>query len=238
MRQAAAVALVDIAQLIRADDLGQHVLTIILRLAHEDDKEENRMTASELLNLLAECLGHDLCKQFVIPEVVSLAEDPVFRVRKSTALNFHNVCKVGGEHELFERLMPAFVRLSKDDMYRVRRACAESLSEISKYVSDDIRVGVLVEIFLRLTQDASKLVKQSVLQQAGMFIATLPPRAVSENILAHFCSMASNPTGDISVDAELKYHCAFSFPAVLLTVGSGRWKELRVVSFVLNLDLS
>ena len=46
----------------------------------------------------------DLCKQFVIPEVVSLAEDPVFRVRKATALNFHNVCKIGGEHELFERL--------------------------------------------------------------------------------------------------------------------------------------
>ena len=51
------------------------------------------MTAAELLNSLAESLGIDLCKQFVIPEVVSLAEDPVFRVRKSIALNFHNICK-------------------------------------------------------------------------------------------------------------------------------------------------
>jgi hypothetical protein len=204
--------------------------TILQRLAHEDDKEEMRMTASELLNLLAECLGHDLCKQFVIPEVVSLAEDPVFRVRKSTALNFHNICKVGGEHELFERLMPAFVRLSKDDMYRVRRACAESLSDISKFVSDEIRVGVLVEIFLRLTQDPSKLVKQSILQQSGMFIATLPSRSVNEIILSHFCSMASAPMGDMSVDAELKHYCAYSFPAVLYTIGSGRWKEVRTVS--------
>ena len=97
-------------------DLGQHVLTIILQLAHDDDKEELRMTAAQLLNMLAECLGQDLCKQFVIPEVVSLSEDPVFRVRKSTALNFHNICRVGGDYELFERLMPAFVRLSKDDM--------------------------------------------------------------------------------------------------------------------------
>jgi serine/threonine-protein phosphatase 4 regulatory subunit 1 len=161
VREAACRTLVDIAKLIHTDDLGQHVLTIILRLAHEDDKEEMRMTACELLNSLAECLGPDLCKQFVIPEVVSLAEDPVFRVRKATALNFANICKVGGEHELLERLMPAFVRLSKDDMYRVRRACAEKLSEISKYVSDEIRVGVLVEIYLSLTQDPSKLVKQS-----------------------------------------------------------------------------
>ena len=162
------------------------------------------MTAAELLNSLAESLGIDLCKQFVIPEVVSLAEDPVFRVRKSIALNFHNICKIGGEFELFERLMPAFVRLSKDDMYRVRRACADSIAEIAKYVSDDIRVGVLSEIYLRLAQDPSRLVKQSALQQSGMFIASLPCRTVNDAILGNFCSMAMSPTGDTSVDAELR----------------------------------
>ena len=199
------------------------------RLAHEDDKEDMRMTASQLLNLLAEALGPDLCKQFVIPEVVSLAEDPVFRVRKSTALNFHNICKVGGEHELLERLMPAFVRLSKDDMYRVRRACAESLADISKNVSEDIRLGVLVEIFMRLTHDPSKLVKQSILQQSGVFIATLPARAVNDSILKESCSMILSPTGDVSVDNELKQICAFSFPAVLSVVGPKRWPDIREV---------
>ena len=229
VRQVASSALVDIASLVKPEDLGQHVLTIILRLSHDDDKEEMRMTACELLNSMSEVLGQDLCKQFVIPEVVSLAEDPVFRVRKATALNFHNVCKVGGEHELFERLMPAFVRLSKDEMYRVRRAVADSLSEISKYVSNDIRVGVLVEIYLRLSQDLSKLVKQSVLQQSGLFISTLPPRAVNELVLANYCSMVSGPTGDLTLDADLKYCCAYSFPAVLETIGAERWKELREV---------
>ncbi len=187
------------------------------------------MTASQLLNLLAETLGHDYCKQFVIPEVVSLSEDPVFRVRKSAALNFHSICKVGGEHELLERLMPAFVRLSKDDMYRVRRACAESLTDVSKNVSDDVRVGVLVEIFLRLTQDPSRMVKQSILQQSGTFIATLPSLYVSATILQHYCSMIYYPTGDISMDAELRQICAFCFPAVLQTIGKERWGEVREV---------
>ena len=188
------------------------------------------MTACELLNLLAESLGKDLCTQFVIPEVVSLAEDPNFRVRKATALNFQNICKVGGEHELFERLMPAFVRLSKDDMYRVRRACGESLAQISMHVSDDIRSGVLVEIFLRLAQDISKLVKQSVLQQSGMFISTLPAKAVSDVILEHYISLVSSPTGDSTIDAELRHHCAYCFPAVLQTIGAERWPEVRAVS--------
>jgi serine/threonine-protein phosphatase 4 regulatory subunit 1 len=186
-----------------------------------------RMTAAQLLNLLAESLGQDLCKQFVIPEVVSLAEDPVFRVRKSTALNFNIICKVGGEHELLERLMPAFVRLSKDDMYRVRRACAESLTDISKNVSEVIRLGVLVEMFLRLAHDPSKLVKQSILQQSGMFIATLPRRAVNDAILSQYCSMAANPTGDVTIDEELRHFCAYSFPAVLQVIGKERWKEVR-----------
>lgn len=191
------------------------------------------MTAAQLLNLLAECLGQDLCRQFVIPEIVSLAEDPVFRVRKATALNFHSICKVGGEHELLERLMPAFVRLSKDEMYRVRRACVESLSEISKNVSEDIRIGVLVEIFLRLAHDPSKFVKQSVLQQSGLFIATLPTKAVSDSVLTHYKNMVFSPSGDATVDNEMRHICAYTFPAVFQVVGKERWKDLRDVKIII-----
>ena len=232
VRQTAVQTIVKISEYIKEDDLGQYILTIILRLSHEDDKEEMRMTASELLNMLAERLGTDLCKQFVIPEIVSLAEDPVFRVRKSAALNFSLICKVGGEHELFERLMPAFVRLSKDEMYRVRRAVGQSLFEVSQYVSDDIRIGVLLEIFLRLAQDTSRLVKQSVLYQSGQFLSTLPKRIINETVLNHYCSMAYGPTADITADAELKQQCAYCFPGVLQTIGGSRWPELRGVSYV------
>ena len=69
VRRSACASLVAIAQIMKPDDLGQHVLTIVLHLAHEDEKEDKRMTAAELLNSLAESLGSDLCKQFVIPEV-------------------------------------------------------------------------------------------------------------------------------------------------------------------------
>eukprot|EP01041_Mallomonas_annulata_P008877 gene8877-18379_t len=226
VRQSACYTMVALAKSVQPEELGKDVLTIVLRLAHEDDNEEMRMTACELLNLLAEQLGQDLCQQFVIPEIVSLAEDPNFRVRKSTALNFQNICKIGGEHELFERLMPAFVRLSKDDVYRVRKACGESLAKISQHVNDDIRSGVLVEIFLRLAQDMSKPVKHSVLSQSGYFISTLPKKVISEVILGHFSSLSVGAMGDSVVDAELRHHCAHSFPAVLYTIGAERWQEI------------
>ena len=229
IRETASSSLVEISVMITPEDLGIYVLTIVLTLAHDDANEDMRITASVLFNLLADTLGQDLCKQFVIPEVVSLAEDPGFRVRKSTALNFQHICKVGGEHELFERLMPAFVRLSKDEMYRVRRACADSLASISEFVDEDIRVGVLVEIFLRLAQDPSKLVKQSILQQSGMFIASLPGRVVNSTILELYCSLAWGPLGDATADSDLKKYCAYSFPGVLQSIGADRWGEVREV---------
>jgi serine/threonine-protein phosphatase 4 regulatory subunit 1 len=60
----------------------------------------------------------DLCQQFVTPDMVSLSEDPVFRVRKATALNLHHICRIAGEQDSRDRLLPAYIRLTKDDMYR------------------------------------------------------------------------------------------------------------------------
>jgi serine/threonine-protein phosphatase 4 regulatory subunit 1 len=97
VRLASGVALVALARLIRPKDMGPRVLTFGLQLAHEDDHEDRRITAAMLLNELAPVLGQELCNQFVTPEIISLSEDPVFRVRKATALNLDNVCKcVGG----------------------------------------------------------------------------------------------------------------------------------------------
>eukprot|EP01032_Pedospumella_encystans_P005676 gene5676-6765_t len=41
--------------------------------------------------------------------------------------------------------------------------------------------------------------------------------------------MITSPTGDVSVDNELKQICAFSFPAVLSVVGAKKWPDIRNV---------
>ena len=40
VRQAACNTLMDLAAFVKHDELGQHVLTVVLRLAHEDEKED------------------------------------------------------------------------------------------------------------------------------------------------------------------------------------------------------
>ena len=84
---------------IAPNDLGPNILTLILTLSHSDENEELRMTGCGLLGKMAGGVGQDLCRQFVVPEVVSLAEDPVFRVRKQAALNIASICRVAGEED-------------------------------------------------------------------------------------------------------------------------------------------
>ena len=115
VRQAASEALVQSAHLVRADDLAAHILTVVLELAHDDDNEDMRLTAALLLNDLAPCFGSELCEQFVIPEVVSLGEDPAFRVRRQVALNMHHVCRVAHEQgaSSSHRIEGTFARLAE-----------------------------------------------------------------------------------------------------------------------------
>lgn len=135
---------------------------------------------AELLNCVAPIMGPDLCKQFIVPEIVSLAEDPVFRVRKSAALSMYNVCGTSDETDIMERLLPSFVTLSEDTMHRVRRACAESMGEMAKAIPLEMRASVLKEILIRLSNDTSMIVRIAAWQQLGPFIATLPKYAVQQ----------------------------------------------------------
>eukprot|EP00953_Heterococcus_sp_UTEX-ZZ885_P031738 16618-Heterococcus_DN1.PRE.1 len=275
-----------------------------------------RMTAAAVLNDLAQVLGPDLCQQFVTPDMVSLSEDPVFRVRKATALNLHHICRVAGEQDSRDRLLPAYIRLTKDDMYRVRKACTESLVEVSKAVGPKLSHEVLTEVFMRLAGDSQKVVRNGALQHLGPFISTLPGDKISQELVAYFTStacagvvttvsttttsanantsatsttngaaaannsssnMASSSSsnggtavtsgtvtaaaasnsgiaanssssgivmpstltiggGDPQSDDELRLYCAFSFPAVVLTLGPSRWPELRNAYHILTKD--
>ncbi|EWM21335.1 protein phosphatase 4 regulatory subunit 1 [Nannochloropsis gaditana] len=224
VRQSSGASLCHICSLLAPEDRGRRALTLALQLAHDDEQEDLRMTAAKLLNDMVEILGPDLCTQFVSPELVSLAEDPVFRVRKAAALALHSACRVAGEADAVDRLLPAFIRLTKDDIYRVRKACAEALVDMSTAVSPGLRGHVLLEVFTRLAGDASKLVRQAAMQQLGPFLSTLPAAKVSDALLEMFAGMAAADTGDPTLDRDMRGYCAYNLPGVMAAVGPSRWR--------------
>ena len=122
LTEAASDALVELAALLRADDVGKTVLHAVLCLAHDNEVEENRVVATQLLGSLAPVMGRELCCQFVLPEIVSLADDPAFRVRKAAALRIGALCVVVGEELTVARLLPVYEVLSRDEIWGVRKA--------------------------------------------------------------------------------------------------------------------
>jgi serine/threonine-protein phosphatase 4 regulatory subunit 1 len=193
VRVSAGVSLVAAAGLMRSEDLGPHVLTLVLQLAHNDDQEDIRMTAAVLLNELAETFGPDLCIQFVASEVVCLAEDPLFRVRKAAALNLDAICRTAGPVNAAKKLLPAFLKLASDDIWGVRKACAESVGAMSRCLDPVVRVSELMPLYERLLNDSSKWVRNAALQHLGPFLATLPGPKISSLLLSHYVRMGLPP---------------------------------------------
>jgi serine/threonine-protein phosphatase 4 regulatory subunit 1 len=143
VRAAATEGMVHFARLLRPPD-REDVLTIVLKLAHETESEDLRVTGASLLNTLAPTMGKDLCCQFIAAEIVSLARDPKFRVRKAVSLSMHQACQAVGPDLAVRKLLPSFSKLARDEKFAVRRACAESIVAISRAVTEAQRVVTLI----------------------------------------------------------------------------------------------
>jgi hypothetical protein len=139
----ASEAFVASARLVRPADAGRHVLSMVLRLSHDDEVDDRRMTAAFLLSELAPVLGVESTHQFLLPEMVSLSEDPEPRVRRHVAWYMRKMFQVTGGSE---RLLDAYMALTEDENYRVRRACTESFADMALVVAQDVRGGLLLKV--------------------------------------------------------------------------------------------
>lgn len=222
---AAAEAFIALAGLLRPDDVGPAILTPVLCLAHDDEAEVNRVVATQLLGSLAPVVSSELCCQFILPEIISLADDPIFRVRKAAALKIGALCAVVGPELTAQRLLPVYETLCRDDIWGVRKACVESLSEVTAAAPPDAQTGRLVPLLHELYVDTSRWVRVTACQALGPFLAALPSESISVELLLFFTQLA-NPANPNASDTDISYFCAFNFPAVVQAVGAARWGEV------------
>ena len=159
-------------------------------------------------------------------EIVSLQDDPIYRVRKETVSKMISISRVLGREIFIHILFPVYKKLAADTVWGVRRAAVEVLPLISELCPQEIKNGILIEMFKKFSTDSSKWVKMATFQYLGPFIAsyTEPSPLLIDYYLA-MCEL--NPsTGQ---DNEVPFHCAFNFPAVLLSLGREGWPKLRAL---------
>lgn len=225
LAEAASEALLGLAALIQPADVGETVLRAVLCLAHDNEIEENRVVATQLLGSLAPVLGPELCRQYVLPDLVCLADDPAFRVRKAAALRVGAVSVVVGPELTVGKLLPVYEVLARDEIWGVRKASVESLSQVAAVMPLDVRTGSLERLVHEFHGDSSRWVRIAACQALGPFIATLPSDAISPQLLALFTNLA-NPANRTDADSDVAYSCAYNLPGVAQAVGAARWPEV------------
>ena len=182
--------------------------------------------AVQLLSKLAEIFGTELCEQFVTHEIMSLAEDPSFKVRKAAAEHLVEICKVVAPATFIQKMFPLYCTLAGDTIWGVRKAAADNIVEIAKLCSLDVRLTILTSILQTLLQDISQWVQRAALQRLGEFIATLMPSIIPNSLIDSYAAIAVVKGSD---EEEVVYQCAYNFPAVLYACGKSHWEKLRKI---------
>ena len=75
----------------------EKVLPIIMDCIKDDEDEERRFTGVVLIDELADTLGHEICRDHLMYELVSLQDDPIFKVRREVVMRLVRISRVLGE---------------------------------------------------------------------------------------------------------------------------------------------
>ena len=100
------------------------------------------------------------------------------------------------------------------------------LGSVAQISPPELRDTLLFTIFKSFYDDDYKFVKKAALMQIGEFIFALRGRKIP-NLLLELYSSLSDPKQ--VQDEDVMYRCAYTFPAILLTVGMEEWPRLKVV---------
>jgi len=76
------------------EDRVDKLLPMMLELLKDDSEEERRILGLEMLDLLSASFGPEVCQNYLIYEIVSLQDDPVYKVRKETVKHIVGIAKV------------------------------------------------------------------------------------------------------------------------------------------------
>lgn len=218
--KAACQAAISIAKLLTKEDCASWLLTMILRILH-DEEEDTKLRALNTLKDLICYLAPDVCECFIVKEAMILSSESIVKVRKSVAECIPKLCKTVSSPECIEKLMIVFNSLCNDNMWGVRKACVENISEMFEGFDSLLQEKYAIPYYEILLNDKSNSVRLSANMQIGPCIYHCKVQ-VPEHWIASFVEMSKNSSNK----GEFQSHVAYYFPAVLLKLGKSSWNFL------------
>ena len=106
--------LVYLTKFIKDEHKGESVLTIVIKMAQDDDDDHKRESAMSLFGALTPLVDTELINLYVIPQVNSFADDHSGNVRKEVANQLYNISQKVTKDIFKRRLLPVYKMPLKD----------------------------------------------------------------------------------------------------------------------------
>ena len=209
-----------LAEILNKEDRGSFILTMMLRILH-DEGEEIKIRALSGLKDLITLLTPDICEWYIVKEAMILSSENIVKVRKAIAECIPKLSRLVQESGSFEKIMVIFQELSKDSIWGVRKACVENISEMFAGLNEIAQETYILPIFQELLRDKSNSVRQCSMLQLGPSIFHCKIQ-IPEELITQYEDLCRNSSNK----GEFQYHCAYYFPAVLLKIGKQGWNKL------------
>ncbi|KAH7650535.1 HEAT repeat family [Cryptosporidium bovis] len=188
VKEVACQASITLCSHLRHSDRVQYILSIGLALANDLENEDSRCLSTWMLNGLAEYVGKDLCRQYIIPQMRCLGDDHSERVRMFAAMNLCEIIRINKE---IGDIFPTYKRLILYDTYMVRLCAVKVLLGISSSINI-ISENNFFCLLLDLNRECVLVddIRIEYLKQLGPLITLFPePEKVPNEILDLYLSM-------------------------------------------------
>jgi len=215
---------------IKDEHKGESVLTIVIKMAQDDENEHKREMAMNLFGSLTPLIDTDIIQLYVIPQVNSFADDHSGSVRKEVANQLFNISQKVSKDIFKKRLLPVYKKLSKDTLWNVKKAATEILPKITKLCDSEIISKEIIPIFKNFAQDEKPVVKNTAVEVFGEFISLINKEDADNftELLDFYVDTIQKLVSKGKRDDKIIIQkCAYNFPAVLLFFGKNSWEKLK-----------
>lgn len=227
------------SKLLSQEDLGRKVLTFVIHMA-TDSKLSSKILSARVISQIVDILNSELNQNYVLPQIISLSEEPVVlrRVLIDCIVKITNKLTLDS---VLIRLVPLVKKFCLDVEWEIRQQMAYSIpcvvSALKEVKSNsdfsckhaqrtysDI-VSKVILCYLDLVYDRHNSVRLSSIEVYGKLVYSLEYSYLDKRLLDVYSQSLSshylNNQGHLKSQQinSIIYSCVYNLPAVCLSYG-------------------
>lgn len=219
--------IVAIIDLLKSEDIEKFIVPLIECLLERKYSYRHRNQGIDLISHVAMKLKKETLLRLLSKYLLKMFRDVSPKVRNTLIINLGNIVKVLEPSEIEVLISMFYTDYKYEHESLIRCHCLHSIPEISLLVSHTYRLNVLLPLFQDIISSNPDGLDDFLPNIIGYFIYTFKGHPIPAQLIQSYKEIVIRFT---SHDDKI----AFTFPAVVETLGQENWPEISDVLFILQ----